>query len=128
MNTGSPISLCTDQESSELLPKGYVGKFRRDRNLNGGRVMIVTDCYAITDFVLSTATQNGTELVWATLTLKYNSKLVVVFAGPLIKWSAKSWNCKINYPRLRIPLGTTSKLLSFWAVILTQGVFTGKLD
>ena len=35
--------------SSELLPKGYVGKFRRDRNLNGGGVMIVTkDCYTIT--------------------------------------------------------------------------------
>ena len=25
-------------------------------------------------------------------------------------------------------LGTTSKLLSFWPVILTQGVLTGKLD
>ena len=32
--------------SSELLPKGYVGEFRRDRNLNGGGIMIVTkDCY-----------------------------------------------------------------------------------
>ena len=31
--------------SSELLPKGYVGKFRRDRNLNGGGVMIVTKDY-----------------------------------------------------------------------------------
>ena len=31
------------------------------------------------------------------------------------------WNWKVNYPRLRIPLGTTPKLLSFWAVILTQG-------
>ena len=31
--------------SSELLPKGYVGEFRMDRNLNGGGVMIVTkDC------------------------------------------------------------------------------------
>ena len=28
--------------SSELLQKGYVGEFRRDRNLNGGGVMIVT--------------------------------------------------------------------------------------
>ena len=28
--------------SSELLPKGYVGEFRRDRNLHGGGVMIVT--------------------------------------------------------------------------------------
>ena len=45
--------------SSELLPKGYVGEFRRDRNLNGGGVMIVTkDCYNITDLVLQTATQN----------------------------------------------------------------------
>ena len=26
--------------SSELLPKGYVGEFRRDRNLNGGGAMI----------------------------------------------------------------------------------------
>ena len=37
---------------SELLPKGYVGEFRRDRNLHGGGVMIVTkDCYTITDLV-----------------------------------------------------------------------------
>ena len=28
--------------SSELLPKDYVGEFRRDHNLNGGGVMIVT--------------------------------------------------------------------------------------
>ena len=27
--------------SSELLPKGYVVEFRRDRNLKGGGVMIV---------------------------------------------------------------------------------------
>ena len=40
--------------------------------------MIVTkDCYTITDFVLKTATQNETELVWATITLKEHSKLVV---------------------------------------------------
>ena len=55
--------------SSELLPKGYVGQFRRDRNLNSGGVMIVTkECYTITDLVLQTATQNETELVWATIT------------------------------------------------------------
>ena len=41
--------------SSGLLPKRYVGEFRRDRNLNGGGVMIVTkDCYTITDLVLQT--------------------------------------------------------------------------
>ena len=63
--------------SSELLPKGYVGEFRRDRNLHGGGVMIVTkDCYTITDLVLQTTPKNETELVWATIT-KDHSKLVV---------------------------------------------------
>ena len=48
-----------------------MGEYRRDRNLNGGAVMIVTkDCYNITDFVLQTTTQNETELVWVTITLK----------------------------------------------------------
>ena len=64
--------------SSEVLPKGYVGEFRRDRNLNGGGVMIVTkDCYTITDLVLQGAPQNETELIWTTITLKDHSKLVV---------------------------------------------------
>ena len=64
--------------SSELLPKGYVDEFRRDRNLNGGGVMLVTkDCYTITDLVLQTTPQNETELFWATITLKDHSKLVV---------------------------------------------------
>ena len=41
--------------SSELLPKGYVGEFRRDHNLIGGGVMIVTKyCYTITDLILQT--------------------------------------------------------------------------
>ena len=41
--------------SSELLLKGYEGEFRKDRNLHGGGVMIVTkDCYTITDLVLQT--------------------------------------------------------------------------
>ena len=76
--------------SSELLPIGYVGEFRRDRNFNGGGVMIVTkDSYTITDLVLPPTTQNETELVLTTITLKDHSKL---------------------------------------AVILTQGVLTGKLD
>ena len=67
--------------TSEQLPKGYVGEFRRDRNLHGGGVMMVTkDCYTITDLVLLTTPpplQNETELVWATITLKDHSKLVV---------------------------------------------------
>ena len=107
--------------SSELLPKGYVGKFRRDCNLKGGWLMIVTkDCYTITDLVLQTTPQNETELVWATITLKDHSKLVL-FTDHNIKGSSQFWNWKVNYPRLRIPLGTTPKLLSLWAVILTQG-------
>ena len=84
--------------SSELLPKGYVGEFRRDRNLNGGGVMMVTkDCYTITDLVLQTTPQNENELVWATITLKDHSKLVVVFfTDPQIKGSAQVWNWKVN--------------------------------
>ena len=58
--------------SSELIPKSKVGEFRRDRNLNGGGVLIVTKgCYTITDLVLLTAhppPPNETELVWATIT------------------------------------------------------------
>ena len=60
-------------------------------------------------------------LVLATITLKDHSK----FTGTIIKGSTQFWNWNINYPRLRIPIGTTPKLLSFWAVILTQGVLTG---
>ena len=89
--------------SSELLPKGYVCEFRKDRNFNGGGVMIVTkDCYTITDLVLQTATQNETELVWATITLKDHSELVVgsFYRPPIIKRSAQFWNWKVNYPRL----------------------------
>ena len=103
--------------SSELLPKGYVGEFRRDRNLNGGGVMIVTkDCYTITGLVLQTAPAppNETELVWATITLKDHSKLVVgSFYRPSIKGSAQFWNWKFNYPRLRIHLGTTQNYSHF---------------
>ena len=57
-----------------------MGEFRRDHNLNGGGVMIVTkDRYTITDLVLHTTPtpENETELVWATITLNDHSKLVV---------------------------------------------------
>ena len=53
--------------STELLPKGYVGEFRRDRNLSGGGVMIATkDCYTITDLVLQT-TPPQMRLNWSEL-------------------------------------------------------------
>ena len=71
--------------SSELLPKGYVGEFRRDRNLNGGGVIIVTtDCYTITDLVLQTAppkmrlnsklSNSRHNLPWMNRNLKTNQK------------------------------------------------------
>ena len=109
--------------SSALLTKGYVVEFRRDQKLNGGGVMIVTkDCYTITGLVLPTAIQNETELVWATITLKDYSKLVIgSFYRPLKNGSAQFWNWKINYPRLQTPLGTNPNLLLFWSLILTQG-------
>ena len=63
---------------SSISPKGYVCEFRRDQNLNGGGVIIVTkDCYTIIDLALPTATQNETELVCATITIKKHSTLVV---------------------------------------------------
>ena len=40
-------------------------------------MIVIKDCYTITDFVLPTAIQNETELVWTTITLKYHTKLVV---------------------------------------------------
>ena len=40
---------------------------------------VTKDCYTVTDLVLSTASQNETELVWATITLKDHSKFVVFF-------------------------------------------------
>ena len=87
-------------------------------------MIVPKDCYTITDLVLQTAPQKETELVWATITLKDHSKLVVgSFYRPPNKRVSPilelEW--KVNYPRLQIPLGTTSKLLSFWVVILTQG-------
>ena len=56
-----------------------MGEFRRDCNLNGGGVKIVTkDCYTIRYlYSIQTATQNETEPVWDTITLKDHSKLVV---------------------------------------------------
>ena len=76
-------------------------------DLQCGGVMIVTkDCYTITDLVLPTTPK-------------------ILFTDPQIKGQP---NFGVNYPRLHIRLGTTPKLLSFWAVILTQGVLTGKLD
>ena len=116
--------------SSELLPKGYVGEFRMDRNLNGGGVTILTKySYIITDRVLQITPQNETELVWATITLKGHSKLVVgSFYRPPNKGVSPILELESQLSRIRIPLGTTPKLLSFWAVILMQGVLTGKLD
>ena len=116
--------------SSELLPKGYVGEFRRDRNLNGGRVMIVTkDCYTITDLVLQTDSKNETELAWATITLKDHSKLVVgSFYRHPNKGVSPILELESQLSEITDTFRNNPKTLSFWAVILTQWVLTGKLD
>ena len=63
---------------SEFLPNGYNGGFRRDRNKNGGGVMIVTKQeYTITDLDLLTPSQHNSESVWASISLKDHSKLIV---------------------------------------------------
>ena len=69
------------------------------------------------------------RLVWATITLKDHSKLVVgSFYRPPNKGVSPILELESQLPRLRIPLGTTPKLLSFWALILMQGLLSGKLD
>ena len=51
---------------SELLPKDCVGEFRKDRNLNGGGVMIVTkDYYTITDLVSQTIPKMRLDWSWS---------------------------------------------------------------
>ena len=64
--------------SMEVIPKGYSGEFRRDRDRNGGGVMIVTkDVYTITDLDLQSPSDHNSESIWATISLKDHSKLVV---------------------------------------------------
>ena len=58
---------------SEFLPNGYNhnGGLRRDRNKNGGGVMIVTKQeYTTTDLDLLTPSQHNSESVWASINLK----------------------------------------------------------
>ena len=85
--------------------------------------------YTITDLVLQTATQNETELVWATITLKDQSKLMVgSFYRPLNKGASPILelesqlsvitNTFRNNPKTTLILGG-----DFNAVVLT-----GKLD
>ena len=100
--------------SSELLPKGY-HEFRRDRNLNDGGVMILTkDCYTITDLVLETTPQNETELVWATITLKDHSKLVVgSFYRPPNKGVSPILKLESQLSEITDTFRNNPKLLSF---------------
>ena len=92
--------------------------------------MIVTkDCYTITDLVLQIAPQNETELVWATITLKDYSKLVVgYFYRPPNKEVSPILELESQLSEITYTFRNNPKLLSFWAVILTQGVLTGELD
>ena len=52
--------------SSDLLSKCYMGEFRRDCNLNGGKVMIVTkDFYNINDLKLYSRPPPRMRLNWS---------------------------------------------------------------
>ena len=63
---------------SEFLPNWYNGEFRRDRCKNGGGIMIVTKQeYTITDLDLLTPSQHNSESIWASISLKDHSKIVV---------------------------------------------------
>ena len=116
--------------SSELLPKGYVGEFRRDRNLHGGGVMIVTkDCYTITDLVLQTTPQNETELVWATITLKDHSKLVVgSFYRPPNQGVSPILELESQLSEITDTFRNNPKTTLILGGDFNAGVLTGKLD
>ena len=58
------------------MPEGYMGKFRKDRKRGAGEVMIITkECYKIVDADITVQDEN--ESVWAIITLKDLSKLVI---------------------------------------------------
>ena len=62
----------------EFLPNGYNGEFRGNRCKNGGGVMIVTKQeYTITDLDHLTPSLHNSESIWASISLKDHSKIVV---------------------------------------------------
>ena len=72
----SETKLSPDILNGEFVPEGYMGRFRKDRKRGAGGVMIISkDCYKIVDSDITV--QNENESVWAIITLKDLSKLVV---------------------------------------------------
>ena len=72
----SETKLSPDILNGEFVLEGYMGRFRKDRKRGAGGVMIISkDCYKIVDADITV--QNENESVWAIITLKDLSKLVV---------------------------------------------------
>ena len=72
----SETKLGPDILNGEFMPEGYMGRFRKDRKRGAGGVMIITkECYKIADADITV--QNENESVWAIITLKDLSKLVI---------------------------------------------------
>ena len=72
----SETKLGPDILNGEFVPEGYMGRFRKDRKRGAGGVMIITkECYKIVDANITV--QNENESVWAIITLKDLSKLVI---------------------------------------------------
>ena len=92
--------------------------------------MIVTkDFYTITDLVLQTATQNETELVWATITLKDHSKLVVgSFYRPPNKGVSPILELESQLSEITDTFRNNPKTTLILGGDFNAGVLTGKLD
>ena len=72
----SETKLGPDILNGEFVPEGYMGRFRKDRKRGAGGIMIITkECYKIVDADITV--QNENESVWAIITLKDLSKLVI---------------------------------------------------
>ena len=72
----SETKLGPDILNGKFVPQGYMGRFRKDRKRGAGGVMIITkECYKIVDADFTV--QNENESVWAIITLKDLSKLVI---------------------------------------------------
>ena len=72
----SETKLGPDILNGEFMPEGYMGRFRKDRKRGAGGVMIITkECYKIVDADITV--QNENESVWAIITLKDLSTLVI---------------------------------------------------
>ena len=72
----SETKLGPDILNGEFVPERYMGRFRKDRKRGAGGIMIITkECHKIVDSDITV--QNENESVWAIITLKDLSKLVI---------------------------------------------------